>query len=103
MIIELFFIFTMLSGLTQEILTIIKSRSNLWTSAIYSLGAIFFLFWEEPYILKGGMLGLFILSIVHIIANKEKDKISNFIITIDPYLSLLCLVALVINYVIYFR
>lgn len=103
MIIELFFIFTLLSGLIKEILAILKRHTNIWIESIYALGSLFFLFWKEPYILHGGVIGLLVLSIFHGIAKKENDKVANTIRKMDPYLSLICLVTMFIHYWVYFR
>ena len=98
MIIHLIFLFTIVSGLIQEVLTLSKKQTPKHVALMYALGSIFFLFWHEPFIHLGLIWALFILAIVDFFVNGKLwgKKIK----TINNSLCLLILILLVVNYVI---
>lgn len=95
--IHLIFLFTILSGLIQESMSLLHKSTHKSISYIYAIGSIFFLFWHEPFIHLGLIFGLFILSLVdYLVKDKPYGKgIKN----INVYCCLLILILLVVNYI----
>ena len=98
--IHLLILFTILSGLIQEIMTLRKNTTPKPISMMYALGSIFFIFWHEPFINLGLIWSLFILSIVDFFVNGK--PYGKKIKTINAYFCLLILIVLLVNYTIYF-
>ena len=98
--IHLILLFTILSGIIQETLSITKKVTPKPISMMYALGSIFFIFWHEPFIDLGLIWGLFILSIVDflIIGKRYQKKVKQ----INNYVCLIILIGLLIKYVYYF-
>ena len=99
--IHLLFLFTILSGITQETFSIFNKQSPKSVSMIYALGSIFFLFWHEPFISLPLIWGLFILAIVDFILGERQNgqPIKKF----NTYICLILLIGLIVKYLVYFN
>ncbi len=99
--IHLLFLFTILSGITQETFSIFNKQSPKSVSMIYALGSIFFLFWHEPFISLTFIWGLFILAIVDFIVGERQNgqPIKKF----NTYICLILLIGLIVKYLVYFN
>jgi hypothetical protein len=99
--IHLLFLFTILSGITQETFSIFNKQSPKSVSMIYALGSIFFLFWHEPFISLTFIWGLFILAIVDFIVGERQNgqPIKKF----NTYICLILLIGLILKYLVYFN
>lgn len=99
--IHLLFLFTILSGITQETFSIFNKQSPKSVSMIYALGSIFFLFWHEPFISLTFIWGLFILAIVDFILGERQNgqPIKKF----NTFICLILLIGLIVKYLVYFN
>ena len=95
--IQLLFILTILSGVIQEFNSILKNPTPKAISIMYAFGSIFFLFWQEPYILYFCFIFLNLFSIVDFVAELKKQE---RIRVINTWVCLFLLVMLAVNWAI---
>ena len=98
--IHILFLTMLYCGFVQEFNTIRNTTTSNNTSLVYALGAVFFLFWRETYIVHGMIVLLGLLSTINFLLEKD-TKFYRAFTKIDPYISLLALVGLSIHYIRY--
>ena len=91
----LFFLLTCLSGLIQEVRTLLYKETPTSIKLPYALGSLFFLFWHEPYINYGLVLSLLFLSIIDFFGN---DKIER----LNSAFCIVAVVGLIVNFILFY-
>lgn len=99
--IQLIFILMLIAGFIQEINFIKGVKGYRLFYLFYDFGAIFFIFWHEPYILTNLIYFLSGLSLIKYFARKDESKLGKFLLKADPFISLTILVILTANYILY--
>jgi hypothetical protein len=99
--IQLIFILMLIAGFIQEINFIKGVKGYRLFYLFYDFGAIFFIFWHEPYILTNLIYFLSGLSLIKYFAHKDESKLGKFLLKADPFISLTILVILTANYILY--
>lgn len=100
--IQLIFTLMLIAGFIQEINFIKGVKQHKLFYLFYDFGAIFFIFWHEPYILTNLIYFLSGLSIIKMFARKDESQLGKFFTKADTYFSLTILVILTVNYINYF-
>jgi hypothetical protein len=91
----------LIAGFIQEINFIKGVKGYRLFYLFYDFGAIFFIFWHEPYILTNLIYFLSGLSLIKYFARKDESKLGKFLLKADPFISLTILVILTANYILY--
>lgn len=60
----IFFLLFLFCGILHELQVATDRKRSKWMQTVYSIGAVWFLFWEEPYILHSFIVALVLLSVV---------------------------------------
>ena len=100
--IQLIFTLMLIAGFIQEINFIKGVKQYKLFYLFYDFGAIFFIFWHEPYILTNLIYFLSGLAIIKMFARKDESRLGKFLLKADPILSLIILSVLTVNYINYF-
>ena len=98
--IHLIFILTILSGIIQEINSIVNHQTVKKVSLMYAFGCIFFLFYQTPLIVWSLICALNIFSIIDFIIGFTKHK--SQIQKINNWICLVILLLLGFYYIINF-
>jgi hypothetical protein len=99
--IHLIFILFLISGFYQEFTSILKIECHKFFKIFYSIGAIFFLFYKDDYIIHGFIVLLMIMSGFKIATRYENDKWSKLYIKVDPYISFIIILLLGFHYIVW--
>lgn len=91
-----FFLLTCISGIFQEVRTLLYKETPTSIKLPYAIGSLFFLFWHEPYINYGLILSLSFLSIIDFFGN---DKIER----LNSAFCIVAVVGLIANFILYYN
>ncbi len=86
---------TCISGVIQEVRTLLHKETDKSIRLLYAFGSIFFLFWHEPFINLGLIWFLFIFSIIDIFATKSIQRLNSVF-------CLVVIIGLIINFILYY-
>lgn len=100
--IQLIFTLMLIAGFIQEVNFLKGVKQYKFFYIFYDFGAIFFIFWHEPYILTNLIYFLSGLAIIKMFARKDESRLGKFLLKSDPILSLIILSVLTVNYINYF-
>jgi hypothetical protein len=108
--IHLIFILFLLSGFIQEITTTLQKDTHKLFTWTHSLTHLFFIFWQESFIVYGIIMAIMLLSITTSVCRYELKEsrpegvsttLMKLWVFLDPYFSLVCLMGLSFHYFVW--
>ena len=97
---ELIFALFLYSGIASEVAELRGRKALRWKQTVYSVLALFFLFWKEAYILHGFVVALMMISVIRGLMEHYKEWKPEYS-KVDGWLCLIILVCLTFHFLVH--
>ena len=98
---ELIFALFLYTGIASEVAELRGRKALRWKQTVYSVLALFFLFWKEAYIIHGFIVALMMISVIRGLMEHYKEWKPEYD-RVDAWLSLLLLAGMAFHLLVHF-